>query len=94
MVGQDPQFNREATQTDLSASECASRKRIKMLPSKFFMSHYFPVIKGFNPFPLMSDQERISPYNINTISSIGVMRKKSKISIRGLLDDQIPNSPN
>ena len=31
---------------------------------------------GVNPLTLMSDQERISPYNINTISSIEVMRIK------------------
>ena len=31
----------------------------------------------------MSDQDRISPYNINTISSTQVMRKK-KISVKGL----------
>ena len=29
-----------------------------------------------NPLTLMSDQEIISPYNINTISSIEVMRMK------------------
>ena len=31
----------------------------------------------------LSDQDRISPYNVNTISSRKVMRKR-KISIRGL----------
>ena len=31
---------------------------------------------GVNPLTLMSDQERISPYNINTISSIEVRRMK------------------
>ena len=40
----------------------------------------------------MSDQDRISPYNINTISSRQVMRIK-KISIRGLLVDPIVYSP-
>ena len=30
----------------------------------------------FNPFTSISDQGRISPYNINTISSIEVMRIK------------------
>ena len=30
----------------------------------------------FNPFTSISDQDRISPYNINTISSIKVMRTK------------------
>ena len=37
----------------------------------------------------MSDQDIISPYNINTISSRQVMRIK-KILIRGLLIDPIP----
>ena len=35
------------------------------------------------PLTHMSDQERISPYNINTISSRQVMRIK-KILVRGL----------
>ena len=48
---------------------------------------------SFDHVPPMSEQERISPYNFNTISSIEVMRIK-KISIRGLLIDPIPNSPN
>ena len=47
MVGQ--KFNCKATQTDLSASVCAGKIRIKLLPSKFFMSHCFPVLKGFHP---------------------------------------------
>ena len=33
-----------------------------------------------NPLPLMSDQEGISPHNINTISSIEVMRIKQNIN--------------
>ena len=37
---------------------------------------------GINPLTPMSDQDRISPYNINTISSRQVMRLK-KISIGG-----------
>ena len=41
-----------------------------------------------NPLPSMSDQERISSYNIISILSIEVMRIK-KISIRGLLVDPI-----
>ena len=41
----------------------------------------------------MSDQDRISPYNINKISSRQMIRIK-KISIRGLLVDPISNSPN
>ena len=40
-----------------------------------------------------SDQDRISPYNINMISTRQVMRIK-KILIRRLLVDLIPNSPN
>ena len=46
-----------------------------------------------NPLTPMSDQDRISPYNINTISSRQVMRIK-KILIRELLFDPTPNSPN
>ena len=30
---------------------------------------------GFNPLTPMSDQDRISPYNINTISSREVLKK-------------------
>ena len=41
-----------------------------------------------NPLPSMSDQERISSYNIISIFSIEVMRIK-KISIRGLLVEPI-----
>ena len=33
-------------------------------------------VNKVNPLPPMSDQERISPHNINTISSIEVMRIK------------------
>ena len=47
----------------------------------------------FNPFTPTSDQDRISPYNINTISSRQVMRIEKK-SIMGLLVDPIPNSLN
>ena len=49
--------------------------------------------KGPNPLIPMSDQDRISPCNINTISSIQVMRTK-KILVKGLLVDPIPNSLN
>ena len=41
----------------------------------------------------MYDQDRISPYNINTKSRRQEMGIK-KISIKGLLIDLIPNSPN
>ena len=44
-----------------------------------------------HPLTPMSDQDRISPYNINTISSRLMMRIK-KWSTRGLLIDPIPNS--
>ena len=43
-----------------------------------------------NPLTYMSDQERISPYNINTISNRLVMRNKKNIT-RGLLVDPISN---
>ena len=38
------------------------------------------VTQGLNPLPPMSDQDRISPYNINTISSKQVIRIKKNIS--------------
>ena len=41
----------------------------------------------------MSDSHRISPYNINTISSIQVTRIKKNISVKGLLVDPTSNSP-
>ena len=37
--------------------------------------------KSFNPLTPMSDQDRISPYNISTISSRQVMRIKKNINI-------------
>ena len=37
---------------------------------------------SFNPLTPMSDQDRISPYNINTISGRQVMRKKKNINQR------------
>ena len=54
---------------------------------------YTFVIASFNPLVPNSDQDRISPYTISTISSRKVMRIK-KISIRGLLVDSNLNSPN
>ena len=40
-----------------------------------------------------NDQNRISPYNINTISINEVLRMKKDIN-KGSLDDPMPNSPN
>ena len=48
----------------------------------------------FNSTTPASDQDRISPYCIGTISYKQVMRIKKKKSIMGLLIDPIPNSPN
>ena len=36
---------------------------------------------SFKPLTLMSDQDRISPYNINTISARYVMRIKKNINL-------------
>ena len=47
---------------------------------QFFTSPCFPVFKGYNPFPPTSNQEIISPYNINTLSSIEVTRIKENIN--------------
>ena len=46
-----------------------------------------------NPFTPISDQDRISPYNINTISCRQVMRIDTNISQEILVDPR-PNSPN
>ena len=45
-----------------------------------------------NLLTLKSDQDKISPYDINTISSRQVMRIRK--NIWELLGDLIPNSPN
>ena len=42
-----------------------------------------------DPLTPMSDQERISPYNINTISSRQVMRKKNQLEDYKLIQYQI-----
>ena len=39
------------------------------------------VMVSFNPLTPMSDQDRISPYNINTISTRQVMRIKKNINL-------------
>ena len=50
-------------------------------------------MSNLNPLSPTSDQDRISPYTVSTISSGQVMRIKN-ILTRGLLVDPIPNSPN
>ena len=65
---------------------------------------YFYIFLGF-PFLILfllpvidqnriSQNFRISPYNINTSSRIQKLRMKKNILIRGLLVDRIPNPPN
>ena len=46
--------------------------------SVFFFIYFATVL--INPLTPMSDQDRISPYNINTISSRQVMRIKKNIN--------------
>ena len=47
-------------------------------------------VKSFNPLTPTSDQDRISPYNITTISSRQVMRIKTcKLGNYWLIQDQI-----
>ena len=46
-----------------------------------------------NPLNLQSDQSRIFPYSINTLTSRLKWWGYRKISIRGLLVDPIPSSP-
>ena len=47
-----------------------------------------------NPLTPMSDQDEISPYNINTNYQVDKWWELRKILSRGLLLDPIPNSPN
>ena len=56
-----------------------SERKIKIFFQVNNVATYFLV--SFNHLTLLSDQDRISPYNINTISSRKVMRIK-KILIR------------
>ena len=56
-----------------------SEREIKTLFKVNNVTTYFLV--SFNSLTLLSDQDRISPYNINTISSIKVIKIK-KILIR------------
>ena len=53
-------------------------------------------LQVINPLTPMSDQDRISPYNISAISSSQVMRikKNAKKTKKTFLFDPIPNSPN
>ena len=44
-------------------------------------SYYLVIGKLFNPLTPISDQDRISPYNINTISTRKVMRIKKNINL-------------
>ena len=52
------------------------------------------ILFNLNLFTPMSDQERISPCNINTILNRQETRIEKKYQFRGLLADPIPNSPN
>ena len=51
------------------------------------------VIFPVNSLTPMSDQDRISPYNINTISSRQMMGMNKKI-YQEIIIDPTPNSPN
>ena len=56
------------------------KKTERVLTRIFLLSYYLTTNPKrdyrFNPLSSMSDQERISPYDINTIQSIEVMRIK------------------
>ena len=55
--------------------------------------HFFA--KVINPLTLMGDQDRISPYNINTENIIQTSDKnKDNCQLRVSLVDPRPNSPN
>ena len=59
----------------------------------FFVCVSFCYLLFFNPLTHISVQDRISPYSIKTISNSLVMRIKTNI-IRRFLVDPIPNSLN
>ena len=44
-------------------------------------SYYLVIGKLFNPLTPISDQDRLSPYNMNTISTRKVMRIKKNINL-------------
>ena len=67
---------------------CKPIHQVSLCQLKFFTAECL-----FNPVTPMSDQERISLNQINTISNRQVMRIK-KTSAWGLLVDSIPNSQN
>ena len=46
----------------------------------YYFVFYLIYERSFNPLPPMSDQDRISPYNIKIISSRQVMRIKKNIN--------------
>ena len=58
-----------------------SEREIKTFFQVNNVTTYFLV--SFNSLTLLSDQDRISPYNINTISSRQVMRIKKTLSATG-----------
>ena len=62
--------------------------------SKILLFFHFLGLSLFNSLLPVIDQNRISPYNINTSSRTQKLRIKKYILIRGLLVDRIPNPPN
>ena len=52
----------------------------------------FALLHNINPLTPISDQDRISPYNINTISTRKVMRIKKNINL-GIIDWSITKFP-
>ena len=55
------------------------------------LSRNYSFLRFLNPFTPIGDQDRISPYNINTISCRQVMRINTNTN-QGLLLDPKPNS--
>ena len=69
------------------SSRSSSKRKKKILPVIHKQGFYYgkQTVKtsfqwSFNPLTPMSDQDRISPYNINTISSRQVMRINKNIN--------------
>ena len=54
---------------------------------------FFGILKEINSLTSMSDQDRISPYNINTTSSRQVMRIKKNINLGPVVQRLISANP-
>ena len=67
--------------TNLEISNALSRSQCKTCPFIHNVEKMSGPKRSINPVTPMSDQDRISPYDINTISTSQVMRIKKTIDL-------------